>query len=197
MPILKPLSDSELGADLLADLQFFCGTLGGIPNSVRTMARRPRIVEAFTELNKAVMTCEAGVSQEFKRLIGYAASLTAGCQYCQAHTVLAADRFGSTDERLRQVCDFDNSAHFSAKEKAALRFARAAAAVPNAVDASIVADLKAHWDEGEIVEIMAVIALFGYLNRWNDSMASTLEPLPRQTGAQHLQASGWQVGKHD
>jgi hypothetical protein len=57
--------------------------------------------------------------------------------------------------------------------------------------------LRAHWDEGQIVEIMGVVALFGYLNRWNDSMGSALEDLPHATAKARLAAqSGWQIGKH-
>ena len=57
-------------------------------------------------------------------------------------------------------------------------------------------ELRQHWDHDEIVEIMAVIALFGFLNRWNDSMGSALEELPIQAGEQHLEQTGWGVGKH-
>ncbi len=68
--------------------------------------------------------------------------------------------------------------------------------MPNAVTAEIAAELKRHWDEGEIVEILGVIALFGYLNRWNDSMATTLEPGAAATGERRLAPSGWDRGKH-
>ena len=39
-------------------------------------------------------------------------------------------------------------------------------------------ELRRHWDDGEIVEILAVVSLFGFLNRWNDSMATELEEIP-------------------
>ena len=81
-------------------------------------------------------------------------------------------------------------------EKAALRFARAAAMVPNEVDEELTAEMRKHWDDGEIVEIMAVIALFGYLNRWNDSMATDLEAAPQEMGEKVLSSGGWTGGKH-
>jgi len=68
--------------------------------------------------------------------------------------------------------------------------------VPNEVDEEISDNLRTHWDHGEIVEITAVIALFGFLNRWNDSMGSVLEDLPIEAGEKHLQETGWEVGKH-
>jgi hypothetical protein len=54
--------------------------------------------------------------------------------------------------------------------------------------------LKKYFDDGQIVEIMASIALFGYLNRWNDTMATQLEPLPRDVVKRAV--SGWDEGKH-
>jgi uncharacterized peroxidase-related enzyme len=196
MALVPPLVDEDFDSDLLEFVQFFKGPLGVIPNSVRTMARRPDVARAFTNLNIAVMKCEAGVTPEFKRLIGYMTSFTSGCRYCQAHTILGSERFGSSEERLNDVWVFEDSTHFTDAEKAALRFARAAASVPNEVDDDIARALQAHWDEGEIVEITSVIALFGYLNRWNDSMGSALEELPIQAGEKHLGKSGWEVGKH-
>jgi uncharacterized peroxidase-related enzyme len=160
------------------------------------MARKPHLARAFTELNKAVMTCEGQVTPEFKRLIGYVTSFVAGCRYCQAHTILASERFGSTEERLNSVFDYQNSEHFTDREKAALDFAFAASEVPNGVTEAHAKNLRKFWTDDDVVEIMGVIALFGYLNRWNDSMGSTLEDLAIQAGETYLQNSGWSVGKH-
>jgi hypothetical protein len=68
--------------------------------------------------------------------------------------------------------------------------------VPNAVDEALQAKMNEHWDEGEIVEILGVIALFGYLNRWNDSMATTLEEGAIESAQQWLSSDGWETGKH-
>jgi len=196
MALVRPLIEDEFDPDLLDFVQFFKGPLGVIPNSVRTMARRPHIARAFTELNKAVMKCDGAVTPEFKRLIGYVTSYVSGCRYCQAHTILGSQRFGSTEERLNDAWNHAASPHFTAAEKAALAFAQAAAQVPNAVDDEISAELHRHWSDDDIVEIMAVIALFGYLNRWNDSMGSALEDLPVDAAEKYLRDTGWTIGKH-
>ncbi len=47
--------------------------------------------------------------------------------------------------------------------------------VPNEASVADFNEVKEHFDEDQIVEIVATIALFGYLNRWNDTMATTLE----------------------
>jgi uncharacterized peroxidase-related enzyme len=160
------------------------------------MQRRPEIAKAFINLNKAVMVNGGRVTSEQKRLIGYIASQAAGCRYCQAHTALAAKRYGASDARIAEVWNYQRSALFTPAEKAALAFAQAAASVPNAVDEKIASDLRLHWDEGEIVEILGVVSLFGYLNRWNDSMATTLEDGAKVAGEAHLAARDWTPGKH-
>ena len=193
MPLITPLpADANPEVGELA--RFFFETLGFVPNSVLTMQRRPAIAKAFIALNRAVMDNRGRVTGEQKRLIGLLASHTAGCRYCQAHTALAATRCGATQARLAALWSFRDSALFSAAEKAAFDYALAAADVPNAVTEEIGAALRAHWDEGEIVEITGVVALFGYLNRWNDSMGTAIEAPATAAGQAHVPA--WAPGKH-
>lgn len=195
MALLNPLPTDH--SPEVADLAtFFNETLGFPPNSILTMQRRPEIAAAFINLNKAVMANAGRITSEQKRLIGYVASLTAGCRYCQAHTALAAERYGASADRLAQIWSYEDSDLFSDAEKAAFRFAQAASTVPNAVDDAIGDDLKAHWTEKEIVEILGVIALFGFLNRWNDSMATQLEDGAAACASHHLTEAGWTKGKH-
>lgn len=195
MPLITPLPpDHDIEVAELA--QFFNETLGFCPNSVLTMQRRPAIAKAFIQLNKAVMANEGRVTSALKRLVGYIASMNAGCQYCQAHTIRAAERYGADPEQLEAIWEFRTHPAFSEAERAALEFALAASSLPNGVDEQISARLREHWDEGEIVEILGVIALFGYLNRWNDSMGTRLEDPAFESGQQYLGDHGWTGGKH-
>ncbi len=195
MALVQPLAaDADKEVARLA--KFFNETLGFCPNSVLTMQHRPAIGQAFINLNKAVMENQAGVTSELKRLIGYISSRVAGCQYCQAHTIRAAQRYGGSNERLEAIWDFRSSPLYSDAERAALEFAIAASSVPNAVDDEIASNLHEHWDDGEIVEILGVVALFGYLNRWNDSMGTTLEDPAAADGDRYLAGQGWSRGKH-
>lgn len=195
MPLVAPLAE-DANPDLVDLIAFFKGPLGVVPNSVLTMQRRPKIARAFTELNKAVMENHGRVTAEQKRLVGYIASRVAGCRYCQAHTILAAERFGGSDERLAAIWDYRTSPLFSDAERTMFDFVLAAASVPNAVTPEIGTALKTHWSDDEIVEILGVVALFGYLNRWNDSMGTTLENIGRVAGDKHLANGGWTPGKH-
>lgn len=198
MPRLQPLSP-DTTPELKSHFDFFLGTLGFTPNSVLTMQRRPRLVQAFAQLNAAVMDPAGEVDLGLRRLIGHLASKASGCLYCQAHTLLGAHNFGVTDEKLAAVWHYASSPLYTPAERAALDFALAAASQPNAVDDAIFAELQRHWTEGQIVEILGVVAMFGFLNRWNDSMATTLEAVPTAVATQAAQTAGatdWGPGKH-
>ena len=194
MPLIKPLSNIE-DKETQELVTFFNETLGFCPNSVLTMQKKPHLAQAFVNLNKAVMDNVGSISSEFKRIIAYISSNTAGCRYCQAHTIRAAERYGGEKERLEQAWDFENSRLFSEAEKVALRFTIAASSVPVSTSQELEELLEHHWDETDILEIMSVIALFGYLNRWNDVMGTSLEKDAKDS-AESLLQNQWDIGKH-
>ena len=194
MPLIKPLSKIE-DKETQELVTFFNETLGFCPNSVLTMQKKPHLAQAFVNLNKAVMDNAGSISSEFKRIIAYISSNTAGCKYCQAHTIRAAERYGGEKERLEQAWDFENSSLFSEAEKVALRFTIAASSVPVSTSQELEELLQHHWDETDILEIMSVIALFGYLNRWNDVMGTSLEKDAKDS-AESLLQNHWDIGKH-
>ena len=113
-----------------------------------------------------------------------------------AHTAGAALQLGMEDKKVEAVWGFRTSDYYSPKERAALEVAIAGAAQPNAVTEEMFAELKKYWSDSQIVEIVGVIAMFGFMNRWNDSMATPLEDEPIEVGEKHLARSGWSVGKH-
>jgi uncharacterized peroxidase-related enzyme len=170
-------------------------TRGFVPNSIQTMARRPAIARAFMDLNRAVLY-EGTVSEELKMLVSLIASQAAGCRYCQAHMANLSSIYKASDAKIRAVWEFESSELFTEAERAALRLAYHGALVPNEASARDFENLKKYFDEGQIVEIVAAIALFGYLNRWNDTMATDLEDYPGQVAWRAIGAVGWAPGKH-
>jgi len=105
----------------------------------------------------------------------YVSSRTRGCQYCPAHNVKSADRWGISADQLNNVWEYDTSEFFSPAERAALAFAQASATVPNYVDDKIFGALKSHWSDEQIVEITAVVSLFGWMNCFNDVLHVDLD----------------------
>lgn len=194
-PLVHPKSDAN-DQDLNDLVKFYNETLGFCPNSVRTMHHRPRIAYAFIEMNKAVMENKGRVTSALKRLIGYISSHAAGCRYCQAHTIRAAERYGAEQTQIENIWSYRTHEAFNEAERAALDFSLAASQIPNAVTDELAERMRQHWNEGEIVEILGVVALFGYLNRWNDTMGTEMEAPAVESGEELLTKDGWTVGKH-
>jgi uncharacterized peroxidase-related enzyme len=195
MSHMQPLA-RDAHPELAGEFALMESILGFVPNSVLTMQRRPGIVQGFAALTRGVMDPAGEVPLGFKRLVAHIASMAVGCQYCEAHSLVAARIHGVSDEKLAQILCYEDSPLYTEAERAALDFALRAASVPNTVDAECFARMREHWSEGQIVEILGVVAIYGFLNRWNDTMATDLETSPRAMGDRVLAARGWDGGKH-
>ena len=192
---LDPLP-SDHTPELKDQFASFLKSLGFVPNSVLTMQRKPALVRAFVGLQSAIWGHDSEVDRGLKRLIAHISSLTAGDAYSMAHTASGALHFGVKPEKLAAIASYATSPLFSPAEKAALEVAAAAGQVPNAVTDEMFVELRKHWNEAQIVEIVAAIAVTGFVNRWNPTLATPLEDEPMQVGRDHLAAVGWEPGRH-
>ena len=196
MSRIEPLAIDLHQVELKPAFDQYKRSLGFVPNSVLIMQRRPKLVKALAQLAAAVWDPESLVNVGFKRLIAHMASRASGCQYCMAHTAGGALHLGVEPAKLDAIWSYSSSPLYSEAERVALDFSLAAASVPNAVDDELFAKMRQHWSEDEIVEITGVISLFGFMNRWNDTMATSLEQEPQKVGKQYLESHGWNTGKH-
>lgn len=195
MPRIEPQEKAST-PELEAEFEVYRKGLGFVPNSVLILQRRPKVARALAQLASAVWDPESTVDLGFKRLLAHVASSTAGCQYCTAHTAGGALRLGVSEEKLAAVWDYRSSPLFSDAQRVALDFAIASASVPNDVSDELFDRMRANWSDDDIVEITAVIAMFGFMNRWNDTMATPLEDEPAEVGERLLAGTGWRPGKH-
>ena len=195
MSYMKPLP-ADTTPELKADFAIFENILGFVPNSLLTMQRMPKMVKGFGELTKGVMDPNGSVDLGLMRLIAHFSSRAAGCQYCEAHSLVAAKIHNIAQEKLDAIWEYQSSPLYSDAERVALDFALAAGSVPNAVDAELFSRMKQYWNDEQIVQILGAVCLYGFLNRWNDSMATDLEDAPREMGEKVLSSGGWTGGKH-
>jgi len=196
MSRIKPLP-ADANPDLKETFQTYLHHLGYMPNTVLILQHRPKVVKALAQMAAAVWDRETSeVNLGFKRLVAYMASRAHGCNYSMAHAAEAAHRLGASDAKIEAVVDYQTSPLYTDAERMALDFAVAAASQPNAVTDELFERLKKHWTDSQIVELASAVALNGFLNRWNDTMAPALEAEPIAFGEKHLKRHGWKVGKH-
>lgn len=194
MSRLDPLSRDDL-PEFRERFDFMETAMGFVPNSMLTMARVPDLVTAFENMGRAVMGSGL-IPAELAQLVALLSSVGSGCRYCQAHTGHRAESLGVSEDKLAAVWDFENSELFTDAERAALRLAFRAGQVPNAVSDDDFDACREHFDDDQITAIVAVCSLFGFLNRWNDTMATQLESAPIDFGRRVLGPGGWQADKH-
>ncbi len=194
MANLEPLSRGEL-PELEPLLQMVESVMGFVPNSMLTMARWPELLNSFAGL-AAVVSGPGEVEGGLKHLVSLMASRAAGCRYCQAHTSAGAIGAGVPERKVTELWNFETSEVFSEAERAALRLARDAAQVPNLSGPGHFEELGRYFDSRQVVELVAQISLFGFLNRWNDTLATRLEAEPAEVASRVLGRSGWEAGKH-
>ena len=194
-PRLAPLPP-ETTPELKTQFDATQNRMGFVPNSMLIMQRDPNLTRAFTQMSAAIWAPDSKVDLKLKRLISHVASRSAGCKYCVAHTAEGAAKLGVEQDKIDQVWSYQTSPLFTAAERAALDVAVAAGCVPNAVTDEMFLELRKHWSDEQVVEVVAVIAMFGFLNRWNDTFATPIEDAPLHFGETHLTAQGWDAGKH-
>lgn len=169
--------------------------MGYAPNNIYTIAYWPEFLGAFGNLLN--LTMQGGeIEPPLKQMIALVSSAAAGCRYCQAHTATSAGKMGVSEEKIQAVYEFESSPLFDDRERSALRLAWHAGLQPNACEDSDFEEAGRHFSERQIVEIMAVVSLFGFLNRWNDSFATTLEDTPIDFASRALGDQGWERGNH-
>lgn len=218
MAHIPPLDFDEL-EELKPVMAMSEATMGFVPNSMRTMAHMRQLPVAFSILFGTVMggdtkallenmlkvvpeqnTPEENLPPALLQLIAFTVSVSAGCIYCQAHTGHNSKRMSdepdAQGEKLLHVLNYAEADCFSDAERAVVGLALAAGQVPNGAEQSHFDALKAHFSHRQIAQIVAVISTFGFLNRWNDTVATALEDVPIAFGESHLQETGWALGKH-
>jgi len=197
VPRLPALAASDLPASFSTTLDQVRDTYGYVPNSMLTMGHNPDLLAALVTLSNVVMGDGSSIPGDLRWLVAHLASRAAGCRYCMAHTghngAVAA---GLDEDKAAAAWQFEQSDRFTPAERAAMRLAVAGGSVPNGTTDEMFEDVRGHFTDRQVTDIVAVISIFGFLNRWNDTVATELEEAPLTFGATRLAESGWEAGKH-
>ena len=182
MSRLAPLKDTDIPKAAKPMFDIAQQMMGFTPNDGLIMARNPKILEGVSAMCAAIYA-PGEIDAGLKRLIGYISSTAAGCKYCQSHSAHGALSNGVDAEKLNIAWEYESSALFSQAERAALKVAQAGAMSPCEVTDAMFTDLKSHFSDTQIIEIMAVISMFGFLNRWNAMLDTQIEEQPGQSAS--------------
>ncbi|TAF39784.1 MAG: carboxymuconolactone decarboxylase family protein, partial [Alphaproteobacteria bacterium] len=174
MPRLAPKPIAELATydEMFGQLEEFFGFL---PNDYLTMGHKPAVMKAVVELTGAVLLTAGKTSMTLRLLVMYVSSRAAGCMYCTAHCAGLALKYGLSMDKVQNIRDYQTHPSFSAAERAALTVADKANKMPNAVTDEDFGELGKYFEDEAIAEIVSLIAMMSFYNKWNDTLATTLE----------------------
>ena len=164
--------------------------MGYVPNAHLTMAEKPELLMAFSNLAMTIFQSE-GIDMQTKQLIALASSLSSGCKYCQAHTSHGAERAGADEKKIAEILNYQESDSYSEKDRAVLDLAFASGKAPNESSEEHFKELKKYFSDEQIIDIVSVISMFGFLNRWNDTIGTRLEDVPKSFVEEKLKPLGW------
>lgn len=164
--------------------------MGYLPNAYLLMADKPDLMQAFAKMSASVFSADV-LDIPSKQLIALASSLSAGCKYCQSHTSHGAERAGVANEKIAEILNYQTSEYYEAKEVALLDLAFASGEVPNRATKAHFEKLKEFYSKEQILEAVAVISFFGFLNRWNDTFGTEIEEIPANYLSEKLKPKNW------
>ncbi|HTV83340.1 MAG TPA: carboxymuconolactone decarboxylase family protein [Acidobacteriaceae bacterium] len=180
-PRLSRVSHSRATPAVAAIYDRYMRARGNVPNMFRTVAHRPEIFETMIAHFEAILHTGT-VPLRLKELVIVRTSQLNRCDYCLASHSRIALNLGWTCDQLDALRHFASSDAFTPAEKAALRLAEQMTLDSTHISDEDFDSLHAHFDEGEIVELMAAIGLFNYFNRFNNALQ--MEPTRPGEGAE-------------
>ena len=141
--------------------------MGKVPEWVKVMAHRPEILKEFTELFKVIMG-EGEIKPYLKWKMAYTISEMLKCPFCVDVTKKMLEKFGATEKMMKKTTD---DKVLKEAEKEILELVKDITDDAHLDHPEIFMRLKEKLTEAQIIEIISVIGLFNYINRFNNTLA--------------------------
>ncbi len=190
-PRIRPLAAEDADPQARTVLDEFVRERGNMPNMFRTMALRPEIMETAAAHMRAIFSTGT-VDPRLKEMLAVRVSQINDCAYCRTSHSALAKKLGASEDLLDAMYHIDEHEDmFTPAELAALWFADRMTTDAQGVDEEVWASVREHFDEGQIIELAAVIGLFNYFNRFNDALRVEITPAaPVEAGTAGQNGSG-------
>jgi len=173
--VVPLLSDNELDPLFSGYVAARKPTSDWIPNNIYALANAPELGMAARGIFDAAQTV-GSLPRELRYLIRYVVSNANTCRYCTTHQInWLKNKFGISEERMRDALSAEDSPHFTDREKAALAYARALTFSAGSVPEPVYRELDKHFTPKERVEVTIVAAAMNMINIVNDGLRVPLE----------------------
>lgn len=140
--------------------------LGRVPEPLAVAAHHTKIFGAMSGFEMALEKSRS-VPVRYKALGELRAAMVAGCEFCVDIGSMIARESGLTDDELKDLVDWRSSERLDERDKLVLEFADGISATPVGVSDELFEQLRAHFDEEQLVELTAAIAWENWRARFN------------------------------
>jgi AhpD family alkylhydroperoxidase len=136
----------------------------------RLWGRTPSVFLGLAGLYRAIDRAGSPIDPALRSMVTVRVSQINWCEFCvDINSATALER--SVDAaKLSELADFEHSPHYSAREKAALRYAETVTITGRRVDAAQMSELKAHFSDDAIIELTALIAFQNLSSKFNAAL---------------------------
>jgi AhpD family alkylhydroperoxidase len=163
--LMRRVPEADL-SDALKAARDSALALTGDATITEVFANSPKVCEFFFNGFYRGLFFDGDVSIRYKELLRLRLSKAHGCWFCNRNNEAGAKAAGFTESQI-QAIGGDATADFTAAERAVLALADELALtnMGGALTPALYASLKAHFTDGEIVELSMVGAVLGGLNK--------------------------------
>ncbi|MGI9545502.1 MAG: carboxymuconolactone decarboxylase family protein, partial [Cyclobacteriaceae bacterium] len=149
-----------------------------ILNIFKITGNAPEIAEKMWEIFFDILQ-EGQITWYAKELLILKATKMGDCLYCVTQHEAVSARLGVTEEKQRDIVgvEYRNSPHYTEEEVAILDLCSHVVVDPEQIPSEVWTQVKKHYDDGQIVEIVATIGAYLQVSKFGDAMGVELEPV--------------------
>jgi hypothetical protein len=163
------------------------------------------------EMDAYTLIFDRAIDLKLKWSLFFVYQMASGCTHCQVHGSFGVFQEFEKDyhdgevppedmpkvvDEIRALMDFERSPYVDDATKAALRLARDAGPLPGNVTAAHIEELRRHYTDREIQEIIATLVLTPWLAVSMQSQATVTDRLSMSWALRNLAPMGWNPGVH-
>jgi len=141
---------------------------GKVPEPVRVTAHHRKVLLGMSAMELALDRSNL-VDARLKKLAEMKVALV-GCEFCVDIGSMLGKGLGITDDQLRALSRFRESAAFSSVGKLVLEYAAEMTRTPAVIPDHLYGALSEYFDEAQMVELTAAIAWENHRARFNDAL---------------------------
>ena len=184
MSLVPIVSDGEASPEQAVLFEYCTKMLGRVANAIRVASHSPKVAQAL--LGFMIPTIREEVTGllgvQIKALAILKTSMLNGCNYCIGHNTQLGRAVGFSDEKIQALeGDYQNSDLFAPDEIAAIAWAECLTLRTYREKPEVMAELKKHFNNEQVVEITMVSGFFNFWNRFTDSFEIDIEDNPAMT----------------